>query len=229
METRTLLVFKLDGALINTVELYSKKIWNIFSKLELISNADAYEEKLDNLITLNWEKSKKLLAYKICEKINTPERVAELTRELETIESFSLVEEYRLNQALFNIIGKLKNADFSVALHTKRNNSNLLHLSRLVKMNLEIFDHVLTGDHSLGGPNHPLDSLSGWAQHMKFEVIYFGNTEEDGILGGDNVHLVIMPDINQRFEEINYPLVDYLDSVFLKTRQYSPSSAVNVN
>ncbi len=219
---RILLVFKFDGILLNTVELYVKKIWSMLSAWQIIPS-DVIEEKIDNLIILNWDKNTRFLANLICHKIGAPEYAAKLGRELEGLD-YSLAEDYRLNQDLMNMVGKMKNADFQVALYTRRDLANLKYIARLVGLNLEIFDYLLTDDH-LPANRRVINPLLELKAGHPGEIIYFGNTEEDASFCGQNIHCIIAPETNRRDgendidEEGNF-IIDYLHS-YLNTRKFS--------
>jgi len=208
MRKSTILVFKFDGILVNTVEVFSRRVWQIISNLNLTDQATD-DQKIDRLVVMNWEKGPKILARIICEKLDAKEIMPKFERELTNIE-YRMAAEFRLNQERFMVIQKLANADFTIALYSNRSAENLQDLARIVELDLRRFDYILTKD--------LVPSLSGWLKDKKIssDLIYFGNTMSDTLLAPED-SVVILPEFNQDGLIEEDFLVNYLENNFLKT------------
>lgn len=212
MKKSTILVFKFDGILVNTVEVFSRRVWQIISNLNLTNQATD-EQKIDRLVVLNWEKGHKTLARIICAELGAGEMAPKFERELANIE-YRMAAEFRLNQERFKVIQKLANADFTVALYSNRSAENLKDLARIVELDICRFDYVLTGDF--------VPSLSEWLKDKKTfsDLIYFGNTISDAQLAPED-SAVILPEFNQDGLIEEDFLVNYLTNNFLKAVIFS--------
>ncbi|MFA5155235.1 MAG: hypothetical protein WC453_02270 [Patescibacteria group bacterium] len=208
---------------INFAELYVKQIFKYLDALGMITDAgdDILENKLENFITLNYEKGKKFLSYHVCKMVDRPDQAIMLEQKMINID-YQLAEEYRLNLALFKKVAQLKNADYTIVLYTNRTREYLQYISRLVGLRLEIFDSILSADQSNSVRQSPLADLS-----TKTGIVHFSRTKEDSISHGNNVHLVIFPEINKRYNINQDFILHYIDSVFLK--DVSIGSLVEVN
>lgn len=208
MKKSTILVFKFDGIIINTVEVFSRRVWQIIANLNL-TDKSTDDQKIDRLVVLNWEKGCKYLAWVICEELGSKEMIPKFERELSNIE-YRMGSEFRINHNRLRVTQKLANADFSIALYSNRSMENLQDLARIVGLDLSYFDYVLSKDF--------VPSLSQWLKDSKkfADLIYFGNTMSDAQLAPQDT-VVIMPEFNQDGLIEEDFLVNYLENNFLKT------------
>ncbi|MFA5184726.1 MAG: HAD hydrolase-like protein [Patescibacteria group bacterium] len=203
MNRNTLLIFKFDGILINTVELYTKKVWQALSELDpaLVDVGDEVEDAIDRLISLNWEKGSYRLAEAVCRYLGAESMLDPLRQKLKIL-SLNMASEYQLNQGLMRIIAKLHNADFPVALYSRRTFENFSNIADLVRLDKKYFNFILSADHFPGDHNNHFRSLSDWSRYMGMQATYFGNTKEDSAICGDGIKLVTIPEQKRRPEEI---------------------------
>ena len=220
MENSIVLFFNLDGILINTVEIFAKRVWQIISDQDLL-NGSVIDSRIDHLTVMNWEKGSKFLSRAICNELGCPEKAAEFEKRMANID-YDMIAEFRLQQERFKMIKKLGNADFLIGLHTNRSLENLTHMARIVGLDLKVFNYVLTKDVA--------PSLSQWLIDEKIQasLIYFGNTAADAQLAPQG-SVVIMPEFNKESEVINDDyLISYLENNFLSIRKFNPYRATLV-
>lgn len=214
MEKTTVLVFKFDGILTNTVEVFMRRVWQLISNLDLLTGS-LNESRIDHLVVMNWDKGPKFLARAICDELGAKEKVAKFERDLMDLD-YIMVADFRLNEERMKMIQKLGNEDFVIALYTKRTMENLRYLSRVIGLDLNRFNHVLN--------TSIVSSLSQWLQDEKIgsDLVYFGNTASDFNLAPQG-SVVVMPEFTQDEEiEPDY-LVNYLENNFLRVRKFAPT------
>jgi len=202
----TVLIFKFDGILINTVEIVLRRIWQIISNFNLLSDS-LDVSKIDHLVVMNWDNGPKFLARIICAELGAQDQATKFERELINLE-YRMAADFRLNQERLRMILRLSNAEFLIAVHTKRDLVTLQHISRVVGLDLSKFDCILTPSDSL----HLLREKYGDAN-----LVYFGNTISDSQLNTLD-GIVIMPEFNKEEQLEEDYLVHYLEKNFLQER-----------